>query len=62
MNIIDIRHATIVLAHYGRFGPFFDNCAKVLTESLKDEGLYGENTVATTSVVVDTLREVRALY
>lgn len=55
---IDIQQSTVVLAHYGRFGPFFDQCARFLGDTLKNEGVYGDRADTVASVSFQSLRDV----
>ena len=39
-GVIHYRYAATILAHYGRLGPTFDLCTKVIVEILREEGMY----------------------
>ncbi|KAJ3761453.1 hypothetical protein EV360DRAFT_37795 [Lentinula raphanica] len=56
-GIIHIRHGAVLLAHYGRFGPAFDSCAKVVIEILKEEGLAGDDGQLIVLVVTQAMKE-----
>lgn len=46
---IHFRHSATLLAHYGRLGPSFDLCSKLIIDILREEGMYkghGEGVVA----------------
>ncbi|TFK53082.1 hypothetical protein OE88DRAFT_1718118 [Heliocybe sulcata] len=40
---INVRHADVLLAHFGRLGPSFDVCCKVIVEQVREEGLFNGN-------------------
>ncbi|GAW03352.1 mitotic cohesin complex [Lentinula edodes] len=56
-GVIQVRHGAVLLAHYGRLGPAFDSCAKLVIEILKDEGLLGEHGQLIVLVVTQAMRE-----
>jgi len=56
---VHVRHGAVLLAHYGRLGPAFDLCTKVIIDSLREEGMYRENGDIVVEVVTQTLKEVR---
>lgn len=60
-GVIHFRHATAVLAHYGRLGATFDMCSKVVIEILREEGMYKDNGDAVVGIVCQALQEVRTL-
>jgi cohesin complex subunit SA-1/2 len=55
---IHIRHGAILLAHYGRLGPAFDICSKVIVDVLRDEGMINKNGEIVVSVLTQALEEV----
>lgn len=55
---IDVKHGVILLAHYGRLGPVFDLCTKVIIDVLRDEGMYNENGEVVVQVATQGLKEV----
>jgi hypothetical protein len=57
---IHVRHGAILLAHYGRLGPSFDLCSRVIVDSLREEGMFKNNGEVVTTVVTQALREVGA--
>jgi hypothetical protein len=57
---IHVRHGAILLAHYGRLGPSFDLCSRVIVDSLREEGMLKNNGEVVTTVVTQALREVGA--
>lgn len=57
-GVIQVRHGAVLLAHYGRLGPAFDSCAKLVIEILKDEGLLGEHGQLIVLVVTQAMKEV----
>ncbi|KAJ3814593.1 hypothetical protein F5876DRAFT_62181 [Lentinula aff. lateritia] len=56
-GVIQVRHGAVLLAHYGRLGPAFDSCAKLVIEILKDEGLLGEHGQLIVLVVTQAMKE-----
>lgn len=56
---VHVRHGAVLLAHYGRLGPAFDLCTKVIIDSLREEGMYRENGDIVVEVVTQALKEVR---
>ncbi|KAI0752734.1 hypothetical protein C8Q80DRAFT_1248983 [Daedaleopsis nitida] len=61
-GVIHFRHAASVLAHYGRLGPTFDLCSKVIVEILREEGMYKNNGEAVVAIICQTLQESFTLY
>jgi cohesin complex subunit SA-1/2 len=55
---IHVRHGAVLLAHYGRLGPTFDECAKVMVDVLREEGLGNGKPDIVVSVVCQAIREV----
>ena len=58
LGVLDVRHSAVLLAYYGRFGTIFDEFSQRLGETLKDEGLYANNTAVVVTVVLVALRDV----
>ncbi len=56
---IHFRHSATLLTHYGRLGPSFDLCAKVIVDILLEEGMYRDNGEAVVEVILHALREVK---
>ncbi|OAX37862.1 hypothetical protein K503DRAFT_742134 [Rhizopogon vinicolor AM-OR11-026] len=54
---VHVRHSAVLLAHYGRLGPAFDLCTKVIIDSLREEGMYRENGDIVVEVVTQALKE-----
>ncbi|KAI6145125.1 hypothetical protein BKA82DRAFT_4170216 [Pisolithus tinctorius] len=52
-----IRAGAVLLAHYGRLGPVFDLCTKVIVDVLRDEGMYNDNGEVVVDVVTRALKE-----
>ncbi|KAF9817346.1 hypothetical protein IEO21_03487 [Rhodonia placenta] len=61
-GVIHFRHSTSLLAHYGRLGPAFDLCAKVVVDILREEGMYNDNGSAVTEVICQALRDSITLF
>lgn len=57
-GVIYIRHGAILLAHYGRLGPSFDICSKVIVDVLRDEGMINNNGDIVVAVLTQALEEV----
>lgn len=57
-DVIDLHHSSTVLSHYGRLGAFYDECAKVLGETLRLAGVQGQQGNAVAGVVVESLKNV----
>ena len=57
-GVVHFQHSATLLSHYGRLGPSFDLCAKVVVEILREEGLYKNNGDAVIAVVDQALRDV----
>lgn len=55
---IDVRHGAVLLAHYGRLGPSFDICVKVVIDVLREEGMINNEGDAVVVVVTQALQEV----
>ena len=60
-GVIHFQHSTTLLAHYGRLGPSFDLCAKVILDILREEGLYKNNGTEVVTVISHAIREVCSL-
>ncbi|KAH7915934.1 hypothetical protein BJ138DRAFT_1076400 [Hygrophoropsis aurantiaca] len=56
-GVVHVHHSAVLLAHYGRLGPAFDLCTKVIIEVLREEGIYNENGDTVVAVVTQALRE-----
>ncbi|KAI0795779.1 hypothetical protein C8Q75DRAFT_747433 [Abortiporus biennis] len=59
---IQFRQAYVLLAHYGRLGPVFNQCAKVIVDILREEGMYKDNGEAVVAVILQALEESYNLY
>jgi cohesin complex subunit SA-1/2 len=55
---IHFRHCSVLLTHFGRLGPPFDLCAKLVVDILREEGMYKQNGETVVSVITQALREV----
>jgi cohesin complex subunit SA-1/2 len=56
---VHIKHSDILLANYGRLGPSFDLCTKVIINMLREEGMYNDNGELVVDIVKKALSEVR---
>ncbi|KAI0827388.1 hypothetical protein BC628DRAFT_1369278 [Trametes gibbosa] len=61
-GVIHIRHSATILAHYGRLGPSFDLCSKVIVEILREEGMYKENGEVVVDIICKALQESFTLF
>jgi cohesin complex subunit SA-1/2 len=59
---IHVRHGATLLAHYGRLGPAFDTCSKVVVDLLKEEGMLNDNAELVVLVVIQAMKEVRLCH
>lgn len=60
-GVIHFRHSATILAHYGRLGPTFDLCSKVIVEILREEGMYKDNGDAVVAIICQALQEVSTI-
>jgi len=61
-GVINVKHAPVLLAHYGHLEPSFDQISKRAVEALRQEGLERQNGEVVTAVVVQALKDVSAVY
>ncbi|CDO77437.1 hypothetical protein BN946_scf184857.g44 [Trametes cinnabarina] len=61
-GVIHFKHSATLLAHYGRLGPTFDMCTKVIVEILREEGMYKDNGDAVVTIICQALQEAFTLY
>ncbi|KAI8989117.1 hypothetical protein BD414DRAFT_486064 [Trametes punicea] len=61
-GVIHFKHSATLLAHYGRLGPAFDLCAKVVVEILREEGMYKDNGDTVVAIICQALQESFTLY
>ena len=59
---IHVRHGAILLAHYGRLGPAFDVCSKVVVEVLREEGMIHNKGDVVVMVLTQAIQEVRRAF
>ena len=55
---VHVRHSSVLLTHFARLGSTFDQCAKVVVEVLREEGMYKGNGADVAEVVTEALQEV----
>ncbi len=60
-GVIHFRHSATILAHFGRLGPTFDLCSKVIIEILREEGMYKDNGDAVVAIICQALQEVSSV-
>lgn len=56
-SVISFEHAAVILTHYGRFGPLYDQLSKILTELLRNHWQTG-NIGIVTVIVQNSMRGV----
>ncbi|CCM03065.1 uncharacterized protein FIBRA_05185 [Fibroporia radiculosa] len=56
-GVIHFRHSVTILTHYGRLGPAFDMCSKVIVEILREEGMYKDNGAVVVEIVCQALSD-----
>jgi hypothetical protein len=56
---VHVRHGAVLLAHYGRLGPAFDGCTKVIVDILREEGVQNHTGEVVVVVVAHAIKEVR---
>lgn len=61
-GIFDLRHASVILKYWGRFGPTFDDFVRLLMHDLRDEGNYGNQGELVATVLVETLQGVSTSF
>ncbi|KAH7883079.1 hypothetical protein F5I97DRAFT_1979019 [Phlebopus sp. FC_14] len=54
---VHVKHSAILLAHFGRLGPAFDLCTKVMIDILREEGLYNQNGNNVAEITIHALQE-----
>jgi cohesin complex subunit SA-1/2 len=59
LRVMHARHGALLLAHFGRLGPVFDQCAKSVVDVLREEGMYRNNGAVVVEVVTRAMEEVR---
>lgn len=59
-EVIDIRHASVILAHCDQFGAVFEQWAKILAQDLKDEAIYGSGAEMVARIIYEAYRDVRS--
>lgn len=55
---IHFRHCATLLAYYGRLGPSFDLCSKLIVDILREEGMYKDNGEIVVAIITQAVREV----
>ncbi|KAF8634382.1 hypothetical protein AX15_000952 [Amanita polypyramis BW_CC] len=54
---INARHGAVLLAHYGRLGPTFDACIKIVIDVLREEGMMYDDPDVVVVVVTQAMQE-----
>jgi len=57
--VLDLEHAAVILAHFGRFGPEYDELCKRLVEFIRGAACYGPAAATAARVVIKALQDVR---
>ncbi|KAF8717150.1 hypothetical protein AX14_012211 [Amanita brunnescens Koide BX004] len=57
VGAVNVRHGAVLLAHYGRLGPAFDACVKIVIDVLREEGMTYGNADAVVTVVTQAMQE-----
>lgn len=57
-GVINVRHGAVLLAHFGRLGPAFDLCSKVMVDVLREEGMYNDHGDVVVAVSIQAIQEV----
>lgn len=57
-GVVHVKHSDVLLANYGRLGPSFDLCTKVIIDVLREEGMYNDNGDVVVEVIKKALLEV----
>jgi cohesin complex subunit SA-1/2 len=57
-DVIDLHHASTILAHYDSLGPFYNECGNQLCLALRHYGVLGGEGHAVAGVVFESLKQV----
>lgn len=57
-NTIHVRHSSTLLSNYGRLGPAYDSCVKVIVDKLREAGLINGDVANMERVIVEAVQEV----
>lgn len=57
-DVLDIHHSSTVLSHYGRFGPFYNECCRILGGALRQQGILGGAGDAAVGVALESMKTV----
>lgn len=57
-EVIDIRHATVILSRCDQFGTVFEQWGKMLAQDLKDEGVHGNQGESVAKIIFESFKEV----
>ena len=58
-DVIDLHHASTILAYYDSLGAFYNECGNQLSLALRHYGVLGEEGHAVAGVVFESLKQVR---
>ena len=58
---VHIRHGATLLTHYGRMGPAFDACSKVIVDILREQGMMNDRGEEVVSVITQAIQEVSVI-
>lgn len=57
-QVFDLRHASVILAHFDRFGPVFDQWARILAHDLKNDAIHANKADEVARIIVQSFKEV----
>ncbi|KAK2460025.1 hypothetical protein APHAL10511_007948 [Amanita phalloides] len=57
VGTINVCHGAVLLAHYGRLGPAFDACIKIVIDVLREEGMVYGNAEDVVTVITQAMQE-----
>lgn len=61
VDVLDLHHASTMLIHYDRFGPFFNECCRWLGDAVRQFGVLGDAGHAAAAVAIESLKGVRRM-
>lgn len=60
VDVLDLHHASTMLIHYDRFGPFYNECCRWLGDAIRQFGIIGDAGHAAAGVAVESFKGVGA--
>lgn len=58
VDVLDIHHASTMLIHYDRFGPFYNECCRWLGDAIRQFGILGDAGHAAAGVAIESFKGV----